>query len=118
MCRALGVKWHIKDDVFFFEACATLNVGQGATCRDMSRFVTSMYDLSEIVSPWVVAGKLLFQEATCLNLRWNELVPVSLAQQWNTWVESLGGLQGIYYLSKVCDATGICWRLHRIPHLC
>ena len=60
MWRARGVKWHIRDDVFFFVACDAPEVGQGVTRRIMLRFVASMYDPLGFVSPWVVAGKLLF----------------------------------------------------------
>ena len=35
VCRALVIKWHITNDVFFFVAHAAPDVGQGVTRRDM-----------------------------------------------------------------------------------
>ena len=71
MCsKALGNKWDVTDDVFFFTSDDKSPAV--VTRRSMLSRVSSMYDPLGLVSPVVIQGKMLFQESTRLKLAWDE----------------------------------------------
>ena len=91
--KALGVKWAVSDDVFYFEVdpkCADV-----ITRRFILSVVSTVFDPLVLVSPVVLEGKLIFQDSTRLSLPWDEPVPVDLERRWCTWVQSLKDLCNI-----------------------
>ena len=87
VCRALGVRWHVKQDLFCFEV-KSYDFTQ-LTRRIMLKFLASIFDPLGLVSPLVVEGKLLLQQATRLQLDWDVSVPSELHERWNSWYGSL-----------------------------
>lgn len=85
--KVLGVKWNVKSDVLYFDVSASSN--SLVTRRHMLSFVSSNFDPLGLVSPVVIIGKLLFQEATRLKLPWDEEVPESLRLKWEIWLRNL-----------------------------
>ena len=59
------------------------------TRRCIWSFVSSMFDPLGLVSPVLVTGKLLFQEATRLKIPWDEEVPTDLCNGWKCWLGTL-----------------------------
>ncbi|KAJ8019307.1 hypothetical protein HOLleu_42169 [Holothuria leucospilota] len=88
--RALGVKWMVSPDEFFFE------VGQPmdglVTRRRMLSIVASIFDPLGLIGPLVMTGKLLFQEATARKLSWDDKVSSDIESDWDLWVQSLGSI--------------------------
>ena len=88
--KVLGVKWDISRDLFLFDVNNEVNYT--VTRRKMLSITASIYDPLGFVGPIVLAGKLLFQEATRLKLTWDEVVPPALETKWRQWLASLGEL--------------------------
>ena len=75
--KALGNKWDVTDDVFFFtsEDCKSPVV---VTRRSMLSRVSSMYDPLGLISPVIIQGNMLFQQSTRLNVTWDKRCQASL----------------------------------------
>ena len=87
-CKALGVKWDVVSDSFYFDA--VLQPSSPITRRHMLSFIASIFDPLGLISPVVIAGKMLFQEATRLKLEWDSVAPGNLCSRWEAWVRDLG----------------------------
>jgi len=85
--KALGVKWCVSSDVLYFDVAVGLD--SVVTRRVMLSFVASIFDPLGLVSPVVITGKLLFQEATRLKLSWDSEVPDDLRLKWEAWLRVL-----------------------------
>ena len=89
--RALGVKWAVAADQFFFEAPALPE--EQLTRRSLLSYVSSVFDPLGLVSPMILEGKLIFQKATRHGLGWDDAIPVDLSQRWSLWTVSLEKLK-------------------------
>ena len=93
--RALGVKWKVSTDEFFFEVQRDLS--GPVTRRIMLSITTSIFDPLGLLGPTVLIGKLLFQEATARKIDWADDIPNDLLQQWRAWVTSLHGVRELRF---------------------
>ena len=80
--KVLGVKWNVCEDQFHFDV--KVNDSRKVTRRSILSMVSSMYDPLGLVSPIVLVGRLLFQEATMLKLGWDDPVPSHIESQWRS----------------------------------
>ena len=94
--RALGVRWDIYQDSFQYVSRTRLVDGH-VTRRRMLSDISSMYDPLGLISPVVIRGKMIFQEATRLRLAWDDPVPPGLAEKWSSWLSSLQVLRNIRF---------------------
>ena len=92
--RALGIKWNIMSDTFYFDVNYELQ--EPVTRRQLLSAVSSMFDPLGLISPIILTGKLIFQEATRQKLSWDEPLPCNLLQDWIAWIRLLDGLKNIY----------------------
>ena len=88
--KALGVNWRIATDEFFFAIQRDLNVPLSR--RSMLSLISSIYDPLGLISPIVLGGRLLFQEATMRKLSWDEQIPADIAAKWQSWIKSLASI--------------------------
>ena len=65
--KALGIRWDVNGDEFYYVSGNDIKHG-GVTRRCMLSQVSSMYDPFGPVSPIVMQGNMLFQEAIRLKL--------------------------------------------------
>ena len=96
LSKALGIKWNVTDDTFYYISKCPDSHGE-VTRRIMLSQVSSMYDPLGLISPVVMQGKALFQEATRLKLGWDVPVPEDLSFQWSTWLLSLSELSSLSF---------------------
>ena len=92
--KALGVRWNVLEDEFYFDV--KVQNGEVVTRRVMLSVVASCFDPLGLISPFIVGGKLLFQEVTRLKLPWDQLVSQDIRDSWNRWVsviQNLGSLR-------------------------
>ena len=76
--KALGVSWDVQADQFNIR----INIKQQEVTRKvMLSTIASMYDPLGLVSPCIITGRMLFQEATRLKLGWDEEIPVYMAEK-------------------------------------
>ena len=88
---ALGIKWDVWTDQLYFD------VGLSAflfdvTKKKMLSFVSSLFDPLGLISPVLIGGRIIFQDATRLKLGWDEILPVDLIRKWKSWYDSLSQL--------------------------
>lgn len=81
--KALGTRWSVEDDVFFFEV--DMPQDPAITRSKILSLVSSVFDPLGLVSPIIIGGKLILQDATRLKLPWDEKVPQELQNVWNAW---------------------------------
>ena len=89
--KVLGMSWDIEHDMFQFdfsqvvERAASLPI----TKRSVLSIVASLYDPLGILSPVVVAAKILFQEMCVSGLDWDQEVGEDESKRWMRWIEGL-----------------------------
>ena len=91
--KALGIHWNVLSDEFLFKGLSYQH--EQVTRRKMLSFVFSLFDPLGLISPLLIMGKLLFQEATRLKLLWDDVVPDDLNQEWLQWLKDLSDLESI-----------------------
>jgi hypothetical protein len=91
--KALGILWNVRNDHFYFNIDLTQQ--DAITRRQMLSFVTSTFDPLGLISPVLVIGKMLFQDATRLQLPWDACVPSDLLEKWRQWWDSLRTLPAV-----------------------
>ena len=67
------------------------------TRRLMLSYISSMFDPLGFISAITLRGKMLFQEATRLQLDWDTPVPDALAHSWMEWLQSLPELDTLKF---------------------
>ena len=94
--KVLGVKWDISQDTF----CVTVNVSESETLtrKQVLSVIASCFDPLGLVSPMIIAGKLLFQYATRLKCSWDDHVPIDILSEWNKWIGELQKLESLNIL--------------------
>ena len=112
-CKALGIQWEVNSDTFHYKYSAN----EQQTCTNRRRIlsrISSMYDPLGLISPVVLQGKILFQEATRQRLSWDEPVSPGLFTKWQTWLESMQWLENIKFDRCVVppDFTDGVFELH------
>lgn len=91
--KALGVKWNVKGDEFYFQVDVQLK--DQVTKRQILSIVSSNFDPLGLVSPVTIVGKVLFQDCTRLQLDWDEPVPDEVNCKWRAWMTSFGDLKDV-----------------------
>ena len=92
--KVLGVGWDVIKDSFYI---VVGGLREARTRRDMLSIVASMYDPLGLISPCVILGKMLFQDATRLKLSWSEELPEYLIKEWNRWMRCLDDLKSLSF---------------------
>ena len=118
--KALGVRWQINQDSLFY----VFKSGDGVdvTKRVMLSTIAAMYDPVGLMSPCVLMGRVIFQEATRSKLHWDMPVGPVLRDRWLAWVDSMsvapevyfprcvipeGFEEGVVELHHFCDASSV-----------
>ena len=100
--RALGLLWNAQSDHFCFE----INVSPDKlTKRGILSTIFSIYDPLFLISPALVLGKHLFQEACKLELEWDEPLPPALATPWKGWLNEVKKLHHLQ-IPRCYDSQG------------
>ena len=87
LTKALGTSWNATKDKLYFEV--NTEVKCAVTRRDVLSAIASFYDPLGLISPLVIKGKVIFQEATKLKLCWDDTLPKDLTDAWIRWLQSL-----------------------------
>ena len=70
--RALGIKWNLETDTFFYEP---KEFNKPMTRRGVISVISSIFDPLGFASPFIITGKMIFQEMTKMKLSWDEVMP-------------------------------------------
>ena len=94
--KALGIRWEVTSDCFYYVS-ENMSDKSTITRRIMLSQVSGMYDPLVLISPIVLEGRMLFQEATRLKLNWDMPVPKGLSNKWLCWLNSLSELKSLRF---------------------
>ena len=95
MSKALGLNWNVYLDQFEYRPFE--GSIEPLTRRGILSQVAAMYDPIGVACPVVLAGRLIFQESTRMQLDWDDPVPASIALRWQVWVQSLSDLSSLSF---------------------
>lgn len=85
----LGLHWCNSTDTFFFQGLEiSSQFGFSCTKRTVLSMIAKIFDPLGLISPYVVYGKILFQEVWRLGLAWDDALPSELQNRFRKWVES------------------------------
>ena len=96
--KILGLNWDKNNDTISINFRAKEANTNTITKRNILSYVHSIYDLLGLASPVTIIGKVIFSKTCLLKLRWDEKVPVDIAQSWIKFVEQLKSIQLWYFL--------------------
>lgn len=132
--KALWIRWNVSDDQFYVDVKV---VGDSKTTRrQILSVVSATFDPLGFVSPVILIGRLIFQEATRLKVGWDVAVTEGLQNRWDARLQDLASLSMIkipgcllvgdprdlvFELHTLCDASssayGCCTYLKSIDKL-
>ena len=84
--RALGIKWNLETDTFFYEP---KEFNKPMTRRGVISVISSIFDTLGFASPFIITGKMIFQEMTKMKLSWDEVMPEVIEKRWKDWLDDL-----------------------------
>ena len=85
--RALGLRWNILQDEFFFVYDYT--PPKCVTVRLLLSVNKSTYDPIGYLACYILPGKLIFQEALRRGLTWDDVIPADLHARWCEFLDAL-----------------------------
>ena len=90
--RSLGVNWHVNNDNFFYSVQQPQEI---YTRRKVLSTIASDFDPMGLVSPFVLLGKQILQEACAAGLSWDDKLPDPLKQRYKEWCHQLQELSSL-----------------------
>ena len=93
--KALGVRWNFQSDTLSFQL--KCDISSIRTKREMLSVLSSIYDPLQLLSPLILPGKLIFQQATSLKLSWDDPLPDDVTSQWKAWARSLDAVSDLRF---------------------
>ncbi|KRX12791.1 hypothetical protein T07_7237 [Trichinella nelsoni] len=82
--RTLGLHWNRERDEFTFVALITENE-RNCTKRKLISDTSKLFDPLGFLTPFVVRAKILFQKLWQAGIDWDELLTISIAEDWSRW---------------------------------
>jgi hypothetical protein len=111
LLRALGVSWNTKEDSFHFNIEMKENP---TTRRGFLSIVSSIYDPMGILAPVILPAKRILQDLckeTCAG--WDDDVPVTFIERWQSWCKDLSNIEGFSIPRKILSSNkGSEYQLH------
>ncbi|GFR01507.1 uncharacterized protein TNCT_225491 [Trichonephila clavata] len=91
MTKTLGVLWNCSSDTFCFKVSpSTSNI---FTKRDVLSQIARIFDPLGLLGPLISRAKFFMQQLWPLKLEWQEKLPVPVASEWDSFVQSLPVLE-------------------------
>jgi len=59
------------------------------TKRWIAKVVAKLYDVLGLLSPFLIAGKIILQELWARKICWDEVVPADVLSGWQRWTSEL-----------------------------
>ncbi|GFQ84209.1 uncharacterized protein TNCT_612191 [Trichonephila clavata] len=91
MTKPLGVLWNSSSDTFYFKVSpSTSNI---FTKRDVLFQIARIFDPLGLLGPGISKANFFMQQLWLLKLEWQEKLPVPVASEWASFVQSLPVLE-------------------------
>ena len=84
--KLLGTSWNSNEDKYYWTAPET---DVPKTKRQLLAYIASIYDNQGLISPYLLEGKLLFQQTWLLSLAWDEELPENIKTSVTSWTTNL-----------------------------
>ncbi|XP_071943813.1 uncharacterized protein [Antedon mediterranea] len=84
--RVLGRLWNIEQDKFQYDIQVAV---KPMTRRGVLSILNSVYDPLGYAGPYVLRGKMIFQQLCRCKYDWDDPIPTESADQWNRWLIDL-----------------------------
>lgn len=85
----LGLHWCNTTDTFSFQGVeVTSQFSFSCTKRTVLSMIARIFDPLGLISPFVVYGKILFQDVWRLGLSWDDVLPLDVKNKFRRWMES------------------------------
>ncbi|GBO21987.1 hypothetical protein AVEN_8472-1, partial [Araneus ventricosus] len=115
--KVLGLEWDTRKDVFSFNAQDIIDFiqenAQPKCC--VLKAVSRIFDPLGFLAPYVIQGKVLFQDLWLTGIDWDKPIPLELQSKWIKWHEQLKELPKIqiprWYFCTDAE-TSHEWKLH------
>ena len=92
--KVLGVGYCFKTDELFVRVPDKLD-RDVYTKREVLSFVCSMFDPLGILAPYILKGRIHFQEINLIKIQWKEKVPEEILKKINKWKRDVKELRKI-----------------------
>ncbi|GFS57932.1 integrase catalytic domain-containing protein [Trichonephila inaurata madagascariensis] len=89
--KTFGVLWNSSSDTFCFKVSPSTN--HIFTKRDVLSQITRIFDPLGLLGPVISKAKFFMQQLWLLKLEWHEKLPVPVAAEWASFVQSLTVLE-------------------------
>ncbi|GFS28562.1 integrase catalytic domain-containing protein, partial [Nephila pilipes] len=95
--QVLGVEWDTDKDVFQIDVQAKIVEAskEPVTKRLLLKLLSKFYDPLGLFAPVTVIVKILFHYTWLSGIKWDELLPPAVAQQWHKWINEIQCLKDI-----------------------
>ena len=94
--KVLGIVWNIKEDTLAINVDRiSAEMSNSLTKRELLKVVGQVYDPVGWVEPFILLPKLLFQEVSGKNLKWDDKLPEGVMERWVAWKEQIPDLKEI-----------------------
>ncbi|XP_042863635.1 uncharacterized protein LOC122247978 [Penaeus japonicus] len=93
----LGLRWcSVQDTLSFDYRRPDDSVEVAHTKRSILSIISKMFDPLGLISPFIMYGKILFQEVWKLKLDWDEELPLELKVKFQKWIHSSQSLNAFH----------------------
>ena len=86
--KILGVEWDKEKDSFVFKGVIHQNLKLPLNKRSVLSILGSFFDPLGLISPFILVGKIIFQQIWTLNIDWDTPLPEHIALEFNNWLNS------------------------------
>lgn len=91
--KTLGMNWLSNEDNFAFYINHTSDTS--FTKGSVLSFIARLYDPLGLLGPIICKAKIFMQKLWLHQLRWEDKLPIALANEWNTLVKSFRNIEQI-----------------------
>ncbi|XP_015904856.2 uncharacterized protein [Parasteatoda tepidariorum] len=116
--KVLGIEWNTENDTlgntFKTSLCAVQD--KPLTKRWLLHCIASFYDPLGLFSPFVIFGKILFQDIWILGIKWDEILPSNLATSWNAAVGELDDVSSFQIPRFIGVSSHVPFTIHVFCH--
>ena len=88
--KYLGLEWNAESDTINFKLFLDIERVKVYSKRQILSLISSIYDPLGFISPYILFGKILFQQIWLLGpkLDWDDQLPMELKDQFEKWISS------------------------------
>lgn len=95
--RTLGLIWHPQSDTFSFRNGSQIDSNDKLTKRKVLSYLMCVYDPLGLLTPFVIQGRILFQQTWRTGIDWDTELQPDIVQKWLFWSRQLANISKIKF---------------------